>query len=146
MYKRQGLSGRIDVEVYNQAGRRVHREKFNLRAKSQRHLRMNDLLPDDQTGAVHIRKSSRITTLVKSAVYHVGSDGTVTDGYTMAGRPAMDGVVTYGYNTYLGFENWLRVFNTGTKKARLSVIVRDMKGKVIGTKALGCLLYTSRCV
>src|SRR5690606_7541149 len=104
--------GIVAVEIINNLGETVASENVTISAKGQKHINASNLLADGQSGIVKVTPQSGIKFISRGMSYYISQDGGhVLSAATQIGRSAYPGVKYVSFNTFLGQQNWLKLFN-----------------------------------
>ena len=100
----------VDINLYNAQGQRSDINSISLQPKAQQHFFANSLIGFEQVGHVDILSNSPIIT--NSMVYErVSQGGELLTMYGLQAGPNTPNALPNSFNTFLGFQNILRVNN-----------------------------------
>lgn len=130
----QGATATVDILDRN--GNVLDSFKQFIEPKGQRHFFASALLPSGGTGIAKIR-GTRTTDrfIAKSNAYFMNASGRTTAAYAAQARPQYQGDKFAPYNTFLGQQNWIRLFNTTNVATTVTIEAFDIAGNSLGSRS-----------
>ena len=119
----------VQVEAFDSAtGEKLLDTILSLDPNQQVHLLSSSFFELGQVGYAKITPLNGQTILAKNTVYFYRTSGSVNSAYTTPARQAISGTVFSHYNTFLGQNNFLKLFNFNAVSTDLRVEFFDIDG------------------
>ena len=122
----------VDATVRTQGGSSTS-IPYVIPPKGQQHVFANSFLSAGESGVISLRAREGKGVVAETVAYFRNQAGQVTTSSTMEVRPLFGGTKSMPFNTFLGTQNWLRIYNTSDEGQTLDLNLHNLDGTLLGS-------------
>lgn len=112
------------VEMLDYYQNTVMSNTFSISAKAQLTINAHALFPGGSSGVVKVTPLGSEAIIADSMFYFYKPDGSVSSAYVSHAEPNYSSPKYGTYNSYLGQQNWLKLFNNSNAPVNVTINVR----------------------
>lgn len=116
------------VEFLDYSQNVVQSSTVAIPAKGQITVNADSLFPGGTSGIVKVTPLGTEAIIADSMFYFLKPDGSISTAYVSHGEPNYSAPKYGTYNTYLGQQNWLKLFNDSSSPATVTITVNQLGG------------------